>query len=200
MELDCALVGLTANRGDTLNEVAGAVDGEIKSVVFGGEILKQSFHRYIITSLDGKVWYNWGYMRKNPKPSVAGKGVVTREAGAKPKPHEYVTAEALADAGYNVRFIQSSVNMSMADCYVNDTLFEMKAPEGRTIKCVERNLRKAVNHQAPNIVIDSFRVRDIQDRSIQSFLITCLRRGRGLQRVLFVNRKREVVDINQLLR
>lgn len=200
MELDCALVSLTANRGDTLNKVASAVDGKIEVVVFGGEILKQSFHRYIIASLDGKVWYNWGYMRKNPKPSVAGKGVVTREAGAKPKPHEYVTAEALADAGYDVRFIQSSVNMSMADCYVNDTLFEMKAPEGRTIDCIERNLRKAVDHQSPNVVLDSLRVRNLQDKSIQNFLLERLKRRHGLQRILFINRKREVVDINQLLR
>lgn len=36
------------------------------------------------------------YMKKNPKPSASGKGKVTREAGAKPKPHEYTTAEALA--------------------------------------------------------------------------------------------------------
>ncbi len=49
-----------------------------------------------------------GNMRKNPKPLVLN-GVVTREAGARPKPHEYITAEALADAGYNVRFIPSSI-------------------------------------------------------------------------------------------
>lgn len=137
-------------------------------------------------------------MRNNPRPSTL-KGIVTREPGAKPKPHEYFTAEALADAGYNVRFIPSSVNMSMADCYINNTIFEIKAPEGKSIKCIERNLVKAINHQAPNVVIDSFRIKNVQDRSIQSFLVNCLRRGRGLQRVLFVNRKREVIDINSLL-
>ncbi len=127
------------------------------------------------------------------------KGIVTREAGAKPKPHEYATAEALADAGYNVRFIPSNGNIGMADCYVNDTIFEIKAPEGKTINCIERNLRKAVNHQSPNIVLDSFRIKNIQDRSIQSFLLERLKRRHGIQRILFVNRKRKVIDINRLL-
>ena len=72
-------------------------------------------------------------MKKNPKPLATIKGTITCEGGAKPKPHEYITAEALADAGYNVRFIPSSVNMGMADCYINNTIFEIKAPEGKTM-------------------------------------------------------------------
>lgn len=140
------------------------------------------------------------YMKKNPKPSATIKGIVTREPGARPKVHEYFTAEALADAGYNVRFIPDSTNICMADCYINNTIFEIKAPEGKTIDCIERNLRKALDHQSPNIVIDSFRVRKLHDRSIQNFLLERLRYRHGIQRILFVNRKREVVDINQLMR
>lgn len=138
-------------------------------------------------------------MKKNPKPSGTIKGTVTREGGAKPKPHEYITAEALADSGYNVRFIPSNVNIGMADCYINNTIFEIKAPEGKTTTCVERNLRKAVDHQSPNIVIDSFRMKNIQDRSIQSFLIERLKRRHGVRRIIFVNRKREAIDINSFL-
>ena len=138
-------------------------------------------------------------MKKNPKPSGTIKGTVTREGGAKPKPHEYITAEALADSGYNVRFIPSNVNIGMADCYINNTIFEIKAPEGKTTTCVERNLRKAVDHQSPNIVMDSFRMKNIQDRSIQSFLIERLKRRHGVRRIIFVNRKREAIDINNFL-
>lgn len=138
-------------------------------------------------------------MRKNPKPSVAIKGTITCEGGAKPKPHEYITAEALADAGYSVRFIPNSINIGMADCYINNTIFEIKAPEGRTTDCIERNLRKAVDHQSPNIVLDSFRMKNIQDKSIQSFLLERLKRRHGIQRIIFISRKREVVDINSLL-
>lgn len=139
-------------------------------------------------------------MKKNPKPSDTIKGTVTREGGAKPKPHEYITAEALADSGYNVRFISSNVNIGMADCYINNTIFEIKAPEGKTTTCVERNLRKVVDHQSPNIVIDSFRMKNIQDRSIQSFLIERLKRRHGVRRIIFVNRKRKAIGINSFLR
>lgn len=141
-----------------------------------------------------------GYMKKNPRPSVTIKGIVAREPGARPKPHEYFTAEALADAGYNVRFISDKTNMSIADCYINNTIFEIKAPEGKTVDCIERNLRKALDHQSPNIVVDSFRIKRLRDQSIQNFLLERLKYRHGIQRILFVNRRREVVDINGLLR
>ena len=83
-----------------------------------------------------------------------------------PKPHEKKTAEALRNAGYKIIFIPSSTCIGMADCYINNTIFEIKAPEGKTTKCIERNLRKALNHQSPNIVVDSFRMKNIRDRSI----------------------------------
>ena len=139
-------------------------------------------------------------MKNNPRPYLHCRGKVIRENGAKPKPHEYVTAEALADVGFIVRFIPSITNIGMADCYINNTIFEMKAPEGRTVDCTERNLRKATDHQSSNIIIDSFRIKNIQDRSVQSFLIERLKRKHGVSRIIFVNRKREVVDINSLLR
>lgn len=139
-------------------------------------------------------------MKNNPRPYPHCRGKVIRENGAKPKPHEYVTAEALADVGFIVRFIPSKTNIGMADCYINNTIFEMKAPEGRTVDCIERNLRKATDHQSSNIIIDSFRIKNIQDRSVQNFLIERLRRKHGVSRIIFVNRKREVVDINNLLR
>ena len=139
-------------------------------------------------------------MKNNPKPYQYCRGKVIRANGAKPKPHEYITAEALADVGYIVRFIPSKINIGMADCYINNTIFEMKAPEGRTVDCIERNLRKATNHQSSNIIIDSFRIKNIQDRSIQNYLIKKLSLQYGIRRIIFVNRKREVIDINSFLR
>ena len=138
-------------------------------------------------------------MKRNPKPGKAP-GKISQEGGAKPKPHESVTANALADAGYNVRFIPSTAVIGMADSYINNTIFEFKAPEGKTEACIERNIRKAIDHQSHNIVIDSFRIKNIQDRSIQSLLIKRLRMRHGVERIIFVNRKREVIDINALIR
>lgn len=92
------------------------------------------------------LWYG-GKMKNNPIPlKIKGKAIC--EDGAKPKPHEYITARALADVGYIVRFVPSNVVMGMADCYINNTIFETKAPEGKTTNCIERNLRKAVDHQS----------------------------------------------------
>ena len=136
----------------------------------------------------------------NGSKLINSKGIITCEGGAKPKPHEYATAAALADYGYNVRFIPNSTVVSMADCYINGIIFEIKAPEGKTTDCVERNLRKALNHQSSNIVLDSFRMKNIQDRSIKSFLAERLRAKHGLRRIIFVNRRREVIDINKMLR
>ena len=138
-------------------------------------------------------------MKKNPKPKKT-KGKISCEGGAKPKPHENRTAYALADAGYTVRFIPNSTIIGMADCYINGTIFEIKAPEGQTTNCIERNLRKALDHQSSNIVIDSFRMKNLQDKSIQNYLTERLRRKHGIQRIIFVNRKRKVVDINELVR
>ena len=139
-------------------------------------------------------------MRKNPQPHNSAKGTISCEGGAKPKPHEWTTAKALADAGYNVRFIPNNTNLGVADCYINDTIFEIKAPEGKTVDCIERNLRKALNHQSANVVLDSFRMKNIQDRSVQNFLVKRLEMRHGLQRIIFVTRKRKAIDINDILR
>ncbi|MBR3594723.1 hypothetical protein IKL45_00585 [Candidatus Saccharibacteria bacterium] len=138
-------------------------------------------------------------MKNNPRPLTI-KGTISCEGGAKPKLHETTTAYALADAGYNVRFIPSSTIIGLADIYINNTIFEMKAPEGSTTKSIERNIVKAVHHQSGNIVIDTIRMKNVRDKSVQSFLVERLREGKGIQRILFVNRKREVIDINALMR
>ena len=104
-------------------------------------------------------------MRKNPVRNTI-KGTITFEDGAKPKPHEIPTAEALADAGYTVRFIPAHNSLRSADIYINNTIFEIKAPEGGTTSCIEHNIKKALSHQSANIVIDSMRMKNIKDRSI----------------------------------
>ncbi|MBR2998560.1 hypothetical protein IKF34_02185 [Candidatus Saccharibacteria bacterium] len=137
-------------------------------------------------------------MKNNPRPYK--KGTIICEDGAKPKPHEKITARALADAGYIIRFIPSSTVIGMADCYINNTIFEIKAPEGKTTDCIERNLRKAIDHQSSNIVLDAFRMKGTKDENIQSFLKTRLSMKHGIQRIIFINRKRQAIDINKLIR
>lgn len=126
-------------------------------------------------------------------------GKITIEGGANVWPHEIETAKALVNIGLDVKFIPSNNSMCSADAYLNRTIFEFKAPEGTSIKSVERNLIKAINNQSPNVVLDSVRMKNVRDESIKNFLITKVREKRGLKRVYFVNRKREVIDINKIV-
>ena len=128
------------------------------------------------------------------------KGSVIIEGGANIWPHELHTATALANAGYDVRFIPNNPSLASADAYINDTLFEFKSPEGESIKCIDNNLQKALRRQSKNIVIDSSRVKKVQDRSILHFLTEKLRRKHGIGRLIFVTREGKVIDINALVR
>ena len=143
------------------------------------------------------IWYTH-IMRRKPRSGV--KGNVTIEGGANVWPHELRTAIALANAGNNVRFIPANASLASADAYVNNTLFEFKSPEGSSINSVNNNLQKALRRQSKNIVIDSFRVKNVQDRSILHFLEGRLRQKQGIKRLLFVTRDGKVVDINAIVR
>ena len=121
------------------------------------------------------------------------KGNIIIEQGVNVWPHE------LANAGYDIRFIPENKTMGSADAYVNNTIFEFKAPEGSSAKSIQRNIVRAINHQSANIVIDSFRMKKIRDSSIQSFLISRLKKGKGIKRLLFVTKSGKVVDINDLV-
>ena len=127
------------------------------------------------------------------------KGNIIIEQGVNVWPHELHTATALANAGYDIRFIPENKTMGSADAYVNNTVFEFKAPEGSSAKSIQRNIVRAINHQSANIVIDSFRMKKIRDSSIQSFLISLIKKGKGIKRLLFVTKSGKVVDINDLV-
>ena len=109
------------------------------------------------------------------------------------------SAEALRAAGYKVEFISRDDINSSADAYVNGILFEFKSPEGRTIKCIENNLQKGLK-QSKNIVIDSRRVKNVTDRSIENYLVERARRKRGIKRLIFINRKARAIDIFSKIR
>ncbi len=126
------------------------------------------------------------------------KGQTIIDSGVHVWSHELFIASALSNAGYTVRFIPEHGSSHSADAYLNNTIFEFKAPEGSTVKAVERNLVRALS-QSSNIVISTVRMKKIQDRSVQSFLVSRLREGRGIKRLLFVTRDGRVIDINDLV-
>ncbi len=114
-------------------------------------------------------------------------------------PWEMHSALALKEVGYVVEFVPSHNSIHSADAYLDNTLFELKSPEGSTIKCIENNLQKALRHQSCNIVIDSSRTKNVRDQSIRSYLISRMRRKHGIKRLLFITKTGDVVDIGKLI-
>ena len=112
--------------------------------------------------------------------------------------HEMFIAKALARAGHEVVFNPRDDVNHCADAYIDGVLFEFKSPKGKSIACVERNLKRGT-HQSENLVLTSCRIHRVQDRSIQSCLAERLRRKHGIKRIIFVNRLGEAIDINKLI-
>lgn len=112
--------------------------------------------------------------------------------------HELRTAEALANAGLTVEFIRKSEvdYQSTADVCINGLLWEMKAPKSGKLHMVEQNLRRALR-QSCNVVFDSRRMKGLPDVAVERELRKWGNELSSLQRLLFVNRHAEVIDIIQ---
>lgn len=115
-------------------------------------------------------------------------------------PWEMHSAIALRDAGFTVRFIPKHDSARSADAYLNNTLFEFKSPEGNNITNVENNLQKALRFQSKNVVIDTVRLKKIQDRSIKNYLIARMKRKRGIKKLIMVGKDGTAIDIGKLAR
>ena len=119
------------------------------------------------------------------------------QSGANVWPHEMKTAEALAAAGRTVEFIRRSEEQrtTSADAIIDGIVWEMKAPKASNLKAIEKNLRKALD-QSNCVILDSRRMKGIPDHAIERELQACAAgRIKNLKRLLFVNRKAQVIDI-----
>lgn len=114
--------------------------------------------------------------------------------------HEARTAHALAKAGYVVEFLPAKNNndAKSPDIFMDGVKWEIKAPKTGKLSAVERNLKKAYK-QSANIVFDSQRMGRLPDKSIQKELIKQFCLTKKMERLLFVNRKRETIDISTLI-
>jgi hypothetical protein len=123
-------------------------------------------------------------------------GKITIIGGANVWPHEMASAKALIRVGCNVEFIPESRRLGekKADCYLDNMLWEMKAPRGATLDIIERNLRRAVK-KANNVIFDSRRVKKIPDIAIMRELSAQLKRIKKLDKIKFINRQAKVLDI-----
>lgn len=111
-------------------------------------------------------------------------------------PHEHRTAVALSRAGFNVTFIKKSDEdrEKTPDLLIDGQLWEMKAPKASNARAIDRNLRRALR-QSRRIIIDSRRMKDLPDATVERELRKHARDMRSIERLVFVNHRGEVIDI-----
>jgi len=116
--------------------------------------------------------------------------------GANVWPHELKTARALASAGHKIEFILKSnrEREASADALVDDVRWEFKAPNGGKMSLVEKNLRRGAR-QCGNLVFDSHRIKNLPDRAIERELRKWSVEIKGIDKLLFINRHREIIVI-----
>lgn len=129
--------------------------------------------------------------KKNTK-----RGKVVIPADANPWPHEKRVAKILALAGHYVEFIPEN-NIKMPDIYLGHTVYEIKSPISDKVDAVERNITRALE-KCPNIIFDSSRMK-VRDNQVMRELIKRRRIGKGLKKLLFINKKGMIIDIEALI-
>lgn len=113
--------------------------------------------------------------------------------------HELRTAQVFALNGYTVQFLvaDQAYRTKTADVLIGDEAYEIKAPKTDKLSAVERNLKRAAK-QSCNIIIDSRRMGTLHDTTIQKFLAQKLKQQKGIKKLIFVNRKHQIIDISTL--
>ena len=111
-------------------------------------------------------------------------------------PHELKTAKALIRYGHIVEFKvkNEEYKVHSADAFIDGEIWEFKSPNGNKLSLVEKNLRRAKN-QSCNIVFDSLRVKDIPDFAIEREILSKAPKITAIDRIIFINRHRECIDI-----
>lgn len=124
------------------------------------------------------------------------RGRVVTPAGARPWPHEERVARILALAGHYVEFIPET-SIKTPDVYLDKTMYEIKSPISDKVSAVERNIAKALA-KCPNIIFDSSRMK-VRDDQILKELIKRRKAGKGMQKLLFINKRGMIIDIEALI-
>ena len=130
----------------------------------------------------------------NRKKIRCGKVIIP--ADARPWPHERKVAKILSRAGYNIEFIPET-SIKTPDIYIEHTAYEIKSPVSNKIDAVERNVTKALA-KTSNVVFDGSRMK-IRDDQITRELIKLRRWGKGLRKILFIDKSGAIIDISKFI-
>lgn len=95
------------------------------------------------------------------------RGQIVIDGACEVWPHELLTAEALAKAGYIVEFIPKSnvAYNKTPDVRINGIHYEMKSPTSSHLPVVDKNVKKALS-QSTHIVFDSKRMKNAKDTQV----------------------------------
>ena len=124
-------------------------------------------------------------------------GRIIIQAGRKPWPHELRVANILALAGHDVEFLPES-SVKTADILVDGKRFEIKSPESFNPNTLEHTIKDALK-QAPNIIIDSSRIRKIKDEKVYNYLMRKAYDYPQIKKLVFVTKKGRIIDISELI-
>ncbi len=128
------------------------------------------------------------------------KGSIIIPAGLDVWEHELKTAQVFANHGYVVEFLINNPRQRMktADVRIDGVIYEIKSPKTDKLSAVERNLKRATK-QSGYIIVDSRRMKKVHDSTIQKFLLQKLKQQKTIKKLLFVNRKHQIIDLDDLI-
>lgn len=86
-----------------------------------------------------------------------------------------------------------------ADIYLDGVAYEIKSPKTNNTNTIEHRLKEAVRRQSCNLIIDSSRLKNMNDHNFQNWLIERCRKQPQIKKMLFINKKGQIVDIKSLV-
>ena len=119
--------------------------------------------------------------------------------GRNPWPHELETAKTLALAEHYVEFLPEG-STKTADIRLDGVEFEIKAPESFNANTFEHMLKDALK-QAPNIIIDTRRLKKVRDMKVQAFLVNQIRNHKHLgriKRLIMITKQGKIVELTRI--
>ena len=116
--------------------------------------------------------------------------------GVKPWPHELETAVSLVKSGHTVVFRAKSekYKVQTADILLDGQIWELKAPNGKKLSAVERNLRRGKN-QSSRIVFDSRRMKGVPDKAIMREILSKAHFITDIDKIIYINKHGDCIDI-----
>lgn len=123
--------------------------------------------------------------QRSPQTSPVPSRIII-PADAEIWPHELKTAEALARAGHSVEFLSIVEGAVHADIIMDGIVWEMKCPETKDIKYIQRIPRRATK-QSHNVILDSMRLSTIRDNQLERELRRLAPLIRSIKRLILVD-------------